>query len=537
MRYPATRRAAPGNHWARVTRRAVAISALFTLGCGSASDTDDAPPTPQQTAFCGGEGFAPSSAVIGPALYVSNTTIQVGDGSPEAPFQTVAAALGAASDGDVIYLDAGTWSEPVISGKGVSVVGCGAEHTMIAPGDSVGIGLVTELPVRVENLRVDNALGVGLQFVGGEPVMRQVLVTATRAEVSGAGEPAKYGHGIQATGGAVVRLDGVTSAQNQGLGLLASDAAAIVTGTFLVNNDRGGAQIVTGTFQPSSFTDSIVKDNSRFGVALYGVGATLDGNTIDGTKAGPGSSLTDQGGDALVVAPSGPDDVAIVEVLITATNLIIGSQRLGILTARPAVVDLQAHVVDNQRGGFWGEGNGVTLRAGSQAELRGNGGAAVAVRAQARAELLGALLADTTHIPVTSEGVPEEGADGLVASDGASVRVENATFDNNLRAGILGHAIDVSGDDFIVTGTFFEGGEFHVVLQEALGNPNEAAQKLTEDANQPEADKNSFEGAKQTNILIPDEPLGVRPSPCSQPAGEACYPPLDLVSLIAASSP
>jgi nitrous oxidase accessory protein NosD len=136
----------------------------FSVGAGSYSYTvTDANGCTDNTSIT----IAPALAHSGPKWYVNDNS-QSGDiftsvvgnagnsGTASCPFLTIAQAVAAASVGDTIYIDAGTFTENVVLNKSLTVIGSGPGSTTITPsvactGDGIQISASN---VNVSDLKV-----------------------------------------------------------------------------------------------------------------------------------------------------------------------------------------------------------------------------------------------------------------------------------------------------------------------------------------------------------------------------------------------
>lgn len=451
---------------------AQALIALLLCGCSS---EDPAPTAP----LCSGAGFSIPDATGNP-VYVSKNAAMGGTGTAETPYASIADAMQAVGDGDVILIGGGTWTESIDTDKAISFVGCGPDATIIVPAaGEAGIQIAASGLVYLWNLTIGGATSYGVSLVGASGHFQGARVEGTLPSTDpAAGTPG--GHGIQleaAAGDAELTLIGdVEITQNAGIGILVVGGKAIVTGTFLEGNGQGGVAIVTGTF--AEITGATIRKNGRFGVGLYSTGGKLDQNTIEQTflPAGEGN-----GGDGIVVAAADPGAPGPVpEVEITATNRVIDSARLGLLAVTPTTMSVDASFVGNARGGLLAEGAGVQVDVGPNGLFSGNGGFGLCAVQGAVVQSAGGARFEATTARLFANptgGLPYLVGDGISVSTGATLLLQGAEVSNNARAGLIA---DSPGAEFIVTGTFFEGGldakgetvgKYGVALQNFSGDP------------------------------------------------------------------
>lgn len=184
-----------------------------------------------------------------------------GNGSEATPFGTIAEALAAANDSDVIALAAGSYSGEILIDRAIEVRGaCAAEVILVGPTAANG-----------DDATPDTVRGTVHVDDGGDLVLSGVTVTGARTGlrvVAGSLDArevivrASTRSGVHASGG-TLRLDGV----------LIDDTLALADGT------RGrGVQLDGGAV--ATFTRVSVIDNRERGVFATGTDTTLEATNL-----------------------------------------------------------------------------------------------------------------------------------------------------------------------------------------------------------------------------------------------------------------
>ena len=507
---------------------AVMVTALVSswLSCQNVEEA------PEETPSCGAAEFEIPEDFTGPLFLVSKTCEAGAAKGVTGVFADLPAAIDAASAQSAILIDAGTFKKPAFIDKALSLIGKGADVSILAP-DAGDPGLTIQLTegaeaggtVSIRGVGIEGATGYGLLVSKGELVLEDVHVNGTTATAEG------FGHGIQASDGAVLRLlDGTKVEGNAGVGVLVYEAAAVVGGTFIKGNGQGGIAVVGGTFvpkadgaggEPSSIADCTIEDNGTFGVALFGSDAVLDGNVIAGTKT---PAQGGAGGDGLLVVSPGPDEGRTASVTISGTNVIRGSGRAGAVfseggsaaTVVPGTflkVDMEGEIKDSALGGMWAQGAGVEVSVRAGGVLSDNHYFGASASAGARLVMDGCRVERTVaHVwaPPGGEHAPAEVGDGIVMSGGATLDAKDVNLIDNERAAITAeNATDALA---VVGGTFITGGVYGIAVQDlGAGLTEEQVKQMV-----------TFEGTGEAIHIDPD--LLLRTRPCDSSSSDACIP-------------
>jgi len=251
-----------------------------------------------------GAAFPPPGAT----LFVSPTS------TPDAThFQTVGAAVAAASPGAVIAVDAGTYTESLVVNRSLSIVGrCAAMVTVQAPAtDAPGVdvagGTVTLSGLTFRGHRPGMVVEKGAQATlsalvveGNRDVGLLVQDAGTSATLSGSVvrgtlDPNGYGWGVYASLGASLGVTSTAIVGNEQLGLTLTDpgttakvSGVVVRGTTAGTNGMSNAIGVQPGTQLTMDTSAVVENQ---GVALAvsgpGGGADVTGSILRDTKSAP----------------------------------------------------------------------------------------------------------------------------------------------------------------------------------------------------------------------------------------------------------
>ncbi len=421
-----------------------------------------------------------------------------GNGSSGAPFRTISAALSAATPGTTIVVAEGNYGESLSIPAGVSVVGIGMDKVVVEPFLAKGGILVSGTgATRITGLTVTGATGFGIGVQTAEVALSNVRVTKTNA--SGADQP---GHGISAQGAARLDLQGCQLTNNDGVGLVAQGCGpvSIIDPLFSKNptgTARGKPGSTVGIIDPLFLPHSVVKDNAgggvaiidplfmtggqialqltatdvqhngRYGVALYGAGASLARCAIHGTYGQANDSA-----DGLVVAPglAAATSSAALAVQMDGTSIVTGNGRAGVLVTANATIEIGAEISLNARGGVWAQGAGALVNMSASALVAQNTMVGLAVTAGATLHVDGTRIADTVPRSVV---LPAGGTAAVELADGIGIfgqahgRISGAILSGNKRAGVVARdcaTLSNGWPDLVVENTTIGGGQYAVVV-------------------------------------------------------------------------
>ena len=290
------------------------------------------------------------------------------DGSQEAPFTTVAAALAAVAPGGRIALAAGDYAEPVTIDRPLELVGrcpslvtlSGTQPTpytndpviVLADGaagalvrgvrlSGAGIGLLAiGGDVELSGVHIDAVTAIGVVVANGTLHVTRSLLEATLSQpASGA-----FGRGIDVEAGASLSLDKSALAENRGMALVAGHTGTTVTvseslveRTLPLEIDASyGVGLLGTTAATLRVSGSAVRQSQTAGVlVVYGATAELAGSLID--EVLPGRFHTYQGPPNMEVIVETYDGVGEGLVVAFGSNasvmdtVVVRASRAGVL--------------------------------------------------------------------------------------------------------------------------------------------------------------------------------------------------------------
>lgn len=480
------------------------------------------------------------------ALYVA-AACGVGseEGTQQAPFATITAALKAAKDGQTISVASGVYRESLSLGKGVRLVGAGRDAVQIQPDAGRGIQVSGSGAVRVESLSVVGAQFAGIGSSGAPLLLKDVEVRKTsRPKDPVTGLPLG-GNGVEVTGGGALTLEGCVISGNQGTGVIAhgGGAVSIIDPAFIIDpsymprsadhvgiidpafsvgagsvisgNRKGGVAIIDPSYGPAngkaddasdvalSVRGALLDGNWSFGIVLYGASASLQAVGVANTR----QETSEDDGHGLVVVP-GLKSQAPVHVDIDDKSVFAGGGGSGLLvssTEKIAIdVDSQADVSGNVAGGVWVGGKAATLRLGAKTRLSRNHMLGAAATGGARLEATGAHIEDTQPKMwgPPAGGLPVPIADGVGFFEGGRGRLTGVAIASMQRAAVIvvgggdkagNGELDLTFDQLQVSGSKYGlvvnggGAKASSTLQEAAaqGSASSVATAVKVDAAEP----------------------------------------------------
>lgn len=473
-----------------------------------------------------------------------------GDGSTSRPYPSISAALAKAKTGDTVVVAAGTYQESLSVTAGISVVGSGSGSVRLQPQGKAGILVTGTGATRLEGLTVAGASGFGIGVQTAAVTMQGVRVEKTQASAS------KPGHGIEAQGAASLALQGCQVVGSAGVGVVAAgsgpvsiidplffkdpqanakDVVGIIDPLFtpqsrIDGNQGGGIAIIDPLFvkadavvPPLTLARTDVVGNGKYGVALFGAGATVQHSAIRATKAAAGPSSASgpaakAAADGLVVAPATQGAGQRVDVQIDEATVVTGHARAGVLVTAEADVQIAGEVSLCGRGGVWAQHAKAVLKVVAGAHLAQNAMVGVAVTAGATLQMDGARVTDTKPLALVPSGggASVELADGVGVFGQARGTIKGAILVGNPRAGIIGRdcAANSSGmPDLLVEGTSITGSKYGVVINGSYG-ANAAASAA------PESGGNDYQDVASKTA---SDDLPVQDTPC-EGNGTDCAP-------------
>jgi hypothetical protein len=241
----------------------------------------DAPPTTEPMATSLPASAVDADPFVDADLFVdAATTAATQDGSREAPFATLQAAIDAAPDGAVIAVAGGDYPGDIrIEGRALHLSG---GHTsdfsgrdpgvnvasLIGSGADTVVTLIEAGDTTIDGFRITGGtastvpeyghLGGGVYIQGGTPTLSHLLIEGNDARVDGAADTEMLGGGIYADAPAVTITDSVIRDNIAGRG--------------------GGIAAFRGRVR---ITDNVIEDNT--GVSDHGGGVYLAASDIEVT--------------------------------------------------------------------------------------------------------------------------------------------------------------------------------------------------------------------------------------------------------------
>lgn len=302
--------------------------------------------------------------LLGPVAAAA--TLQVG---PTRTYTTVQAAVDAASDGDEILVDAGTYAESVdLAGRDVDLIGVsGASATTLAPpSGQPALELEDHESGLIEGFTLAPDAARGVEIVGGSPTLRDLLIVGA--------SPSGDGGGLRIED-ATPWLDGVDIIDPtavRGAGLYALNSAVTLDEVTINGGDAtwgGGVFVLDSTLDATGLT--LVGTTSAYsGGAIYGDGATID---LADTE------ITDVSGDLAwggAIYLRGTSDLVMVDSEITratVTSASLGYDGGGVFAEGTSDVTLTRCAISDSEAQ---DGGGIAMRGGrlelTDTELDGN---------------------------------------------------------------------------------------------------------------------------------------------------------------------
>jgi hypothetical protein len=403
--------------------------------------------------------------MAGRVLFVNPAAPPGGSGTRAAPLSSLRAAVQQSSSGTLIALSKGAH---VVAGplpREVTLWGaCVAETTLTSTTNVPAIAFADVPGVEVRNLRI-SGLGSGARAIGAGASLRltDVLIDG----VDGAGVGAVDGATVTATSVVVRNL---RAAGTVALGVASIGGATLEATRLVTEGLEGRALHVTAT---ATVRDSVLLDTDVLGPgqtteavwAAQGGALTLERTAILGTRGAGlvvGQRSRVQVSDVLVAdsvqTPGGPTErgqgVVVLDGALQADRLwLVGNTGYGLQAlgaAASAVVEdslIDGTKVSTETNG----GIGVSVGLGARGTLE-----RVVVRDSAsggfEAMGVGAVLSLTDCVAERTRMVGDTGGLGLFVTEGSSVTVTRARFEDNTWDSVLvAGALEAS--DVVVRGT------------------------------------------------------------------------------------
>ena len=186
--------------------------------------------------------------------------------------QSIQAAIDAASDGDVIFVGPGTYTESVIVDKSVSIKGAGADVTTVQSPDGNTVFTVVASNVSIRKLTIkdaDNVWQCGILILGAD----NARITKNIIERNGYGIFLSHSNGTSIVNN-VIRYNDAPRAGNWRLWPRVDNGSGIIVW------DSGG-----GSYLNTLIKSNDIYYNFKFGIYVGGAAAmNADGTEINGNK-------------------------------------------------------------------------------------------------------------------------------------------------------------------------------------------------------------------------------------------------------------
>ena len=239
-------------------------------------------------------------------------------------FETIAAALEDADDGDVISIGDGTFEGGVVVDKKVTLRGAGRDTTTIrGPSDESVVRVGKRAKVRIEAVTIAGGGGsaIGANAIGGGGILNEgdlVLSDSVVRDntVATSGGRTRLGGGIYSDSTKPVRIRDSVIAGNQatggGGGVYVRDGDVDIVGTTISGNQGGGSGSGNGGgihlagSETMQIVDCTISDNQAHlgGGVFASAPLRVTDSTISGNRAFGGGGIASQTGKLLKVVGS-----------------------------------------------------------------------------------------------------------------------------------------------------------------------------------------------------------------------------------------
>jgi hypothetical protein len=183
-------------------------------------------------------------------------------GPPACQYASVADAVAASADGDVIIIGPGSYAGGFTITNRINLVGGGAGSTEIA-GGGTGVTVAPGADVIIRQLTITGATATGLVNHG--------TLTVSRSTIRG-----NDGFGLDAAAGgirntATLTLYGVTVSNNRGedAGALQNHGSAVITGSTFTDNEANFDAGAINNFGNVTFRDGTISNNGSQGAGSW----------------------------------------------------------------------------------------------------------------------------------------------------------------------------------------------------------------------------------------------------------------------------
>ncbi|MBD89869.1 MAG: hypothetical protein CL940_06010 [Deltaproteobacteria bacterium] len=392
-------------------------------------DTSEAPAVPDQE--------LPED--VNTWLYVASGVASEGaTGTALKPFPSVQMAIDAASAGDGILIEAGTFEGPLSIDKDLVLTGLptASQEVILDGGDAdLLLQISGDAVVRVEDLELRGGHEAAVQITGSgvRARLNQVKVTCVDPEELKSGGA---GHGLVIENGADVEVNGGALSGCAGYGVFADQSKLVMDQSARLNNHQQGGVRLEAALDGSEIRSAMIENNRGFGIGLFCGTLNIVNCTISDTT-NPG------GGDGVVASALtglaeddprlGCETVLMVGGEETQGNMIQSNQRAGILVDGDVSALIQNNdLVNNGNGGIWvvgqDEGN-ERFTDIVQNVVEENRHVGIGIVNQAQTEVKGNEIRDT--LPIDDFSGETSHGDGVFVE-----LAESLVYGNNLRRNV-----------------------------------------------------------------------------------------------------
>lgn len=386
--------------------------------------------------------LALAAAAVLPGGAAAATLTVCPAGPPACQYATVAGAVAASADGDVIVIAPGSYAGGFTITTDVTLVGSGAGSTEIA-GGAIGVTVATGADVVFRRLAVTDATETG--------VVNNGTLVIRRSTISGNG-----GFGVVEAGGianyAALTLQDVTVADNTGRGAGGLDnlGSAVITGSTFDSNDAAfSAGAIRNDGGDVVFREGTITNNGSQGAGTWNHGSmTIVDSLVTGNSGGNNFGNFANDGSLVVRRTTVTGGfsfrgggIATLETGVTSISDSLvwgnGARDGGGLYSTGSLTVTNTDVVSNSAAGGSG-GGGIELVGGSLvvrfSSITGN----TAANGHGGGVLIREGVATIANTTVSSNTAPDGGGIANRALGTLTLRFDTITFNTaNIGGGVL----------------------------------------------------------------------------------------------------
>jgi len=352
----------------------------------------------------------------------------------DCPFSTLAAAVEAAGDGDILTVGPGSYDETLTITKSLTLQGAGPDQTTIQ-------GVEPGLPViLVESDRPIEVTIQGLTIGGAISLSGEVAADPAKLCAEFSREPlvTKCPGGIQVSGQVSATIQGNTISDNADDGIdVLNGADATIMDNLISNNTNEGVLVRNGQ---AKILNNTIDQNNQIGIGVERTSnVEIEGNQITNTR----QDANNQGGFGIDVQNS---STATIE-----DNTLDGNTGIGIVVFEQADATIQGNTIKNTQPNAEGKlGLGIIIDSASATiennTIIANSDTGVGVGGQADVTIKGNTIQDTKP-----DGNGEFGR-GITVRGSAKATIKDNTIKENAEWGIgLGGAVQATISNNTIT--------------------------------------------------------------------------------------